>query len=71
MSLGIFRAFVLDEIAEIRFLALADRRLKRDRLLRHFQHRAHAIDREKDFFRHFFRRWLAPVFLEQAASAPA
>src|SRR5215471_9115662 len=41
----ILRALVLDKIAKVRLFAFADRRLERDRLLRHFQNRANAIDR--------------------------
>src|SRR5262249_29896003 len=41
-----FGRFILDEIAEAGVLAVAYRRLKRDGLLGHLQHRANALDRQ-------------------------
>ena len=65
MSHRIFRALVLDEIAEARVVAVADGRLQRDRLLRHLQHGADALDGQLDFLGDFFRRGLAAVFLHE------
>src|SRR6185312_2847314 len=61
----IFSALVLDKVTEVGFFTLADRRLQRDWLLRHFQHRADAIDRKQDLFGHFLRGWFAAIFLDQ------
>ena len=66
----IFRAFVLDEIAEAGVVAFADRGLQRDRLLRHLQHGADALDRQLDFLGDFLRRGLAAVFLDQLLLHP-
>src|SRR5437773_239320 len=41
-----FARLVLDEIADVRVFTVADRRLKRYRLLGHFQDRAHPFDRD-------------------------
>ena len=62
---GILRAFVLDEIAEVGVVAVADGRLQRDRLLRHLQNGADALDRQLNFLGDFLRGGLAAVFLDQ------
>ena len=67
---GVFSALVFDEVAEIRLLAFANRRLKRNRLLRHLQNRSHSIYRQQDFLRHFLRGWFAAVFLDQLLLHP-
>src|SRR5215469_14222004 len=50
----ILSAFVFDEIAETRIFTVTDRRLQRDRLLRHFQHGAHTCSRGLDLLSNLF-----------------
>src|SRR5690349_13697127 len=50
---------VLDEVAEVRVLLLADRRLERDRLLRDLHDPPHLLDREIHADRDLLRRGLA------------
>src|SRR5438045_9661637 len=54
---------VLDEVAEVRVLFLADRRLERDRLLRDLHHPPHLLDRQIHAHRDLLRRRLAPHLL--------
>src|SRR5215468_7357731 len=54
---------VLDEIAEVAVLFLADRRLERDRLLRDLDDLPHPLGRHLHDLTDFFRRRLAPIFL--------
>ncbi len=62
---------VLDEIAEVGVVAVADGGLQRDGLLRHLQDGADAVDGHLHFVGDFLRGGLAAEFLEQAASARA
>src|SRR5262249_10395594 len=61
----IFGAPVFDEIAKIRFLALAHRRLQPDGLRSHLEDRPQLIYRQADFFGRFVGRGFAPVFLHE------
>ena len=60
-----FGGLVLDEIAEVRVLAVADGRLQRDGLLRHFQNGAHAVHGHLHFVGDFLRRRFAAKILQQ------
>src|SRR4051794_36888492 len=44
------RVLVFDEVAEMRILLVADRRLERDRLLGDLQHLAHLLERHSELF---------------------
>src|ERR1022692_5064256 len=54
-----FGGLVLDEIAEVRILAVAHRRLQRDRLLCHFQDGTHPVHGQLEFIGQFLRRGFA------------
>src|SRR6185369_4416839 len=58
---------VLDEVAEMRILFLADRSLQRDRLLRDLQDLSHLRDRDVHPLRDLLRRRLAAQLLDQRA----
>src|SRR5215467_4171310 len=58
------RVLVLDEIAEMRILLVADRSLQRQRLLGDLEHLAHFLERHAEFFRQFLRRRLAADLVE-------
>src|SRR5438105_4676733 len=59
---------VLDEVAEVRVLLLADGSFERDRLLRQLEDGAHLRDRHVNFARDLFGRRLAPQLLNQSAA---
>ena len=61
------RVLVLDEIAEMRILLVADRRLQRDRLLGDLEHLAHFFQRHGELFRQLLRRRLAADFMQHLA----
>src|SRR4051812_10970239 len=60
------RALVLDEVAEVAILFLANRRLQRDRLLRDLLNLAHLVGRDLHLAADLLRGRLAAVLLHQA-----
>ena len=58
------RVLVLDEIAEMRILLIADRRLQADRLLRDLEDLAHLLQRHRQLFGKLFRRRLAADLMQ-------
>ena len=67
---GRHRRLVLDEVAQVRILFLADGGLQGDRLLRDLQDLAHLVHRQVDLLGDLFRSRLAPVLLHQVARGP-
>src|SRR5215831_15778384 len=61
---------VLDEVAEVAVLLLADRRLEGNGLLGDLQHLAHLVDRHFHLDRDLFRRGLASQLLHELARGP-
>src|SRR5262245_56650338 len=59
------RGLVLDEVAEMRILFLADRILERDRLLRDLEDLAHLVERQLHLLRDLFRSRLATELLHE------
>src|SRR5215469_631705 len=59
------RVLVLDEVAEMAILFLADRRLERDRLLRDLHDLAHLVRRQRHLFGDLFNRRIAAKLLQQ------
>src|SRR5438552_11101289 len=58
------RILVLDDIAEVRILLVADPRLQRDRLLGDFQHFSHLLERHAELFRELLWRRLAAYLVQ-------
>ena len=65
MSLGFSAPFILDKITEAGVVAIADRALKRDRLLGHLEHGTDALDGQLNLLGHLFRGRFSSVFLDQ------
>src|SRR5262245_17663867 len=63
-------ARVLDEIAEVRVVVLADWSIQRDRLLRGLEHALDLVHRELELLGHFLGRRLPAQLLDQAARRP-
>ena len=61
------RRVVLDEIAQLRILFLADGRLQAHRLLRYLLYPAHALGGKAHLLAYLLGGWLAPEVLEQLA----
>src|SRR5438034_7454383 len=61
---------VLDEVAQVAVLLLADRRLQRDGLLRDLQHLAHLVHGDVHLRRDLLRGGLAAEFLDELARGP-
>src|SRR5687767_10769536 len=61
---------ILDEVAKMRILLLADRSLERDRLLRDLQDLADLGDRDVHALGNLFRGWFAAKLLDQGAGGP-
>src|SRR6266496_1849696 len=61
---------VLDEVAEVAVLLLADRGLEADRLLRDLQDLADLVERELHLLRDLLRARLAPQLLDEVAARP-
>ena len=61
----IFGPFVLNEITQARLLAVSNRGLKRNGLLRHLQNSTHTLDGKVNLLCNLIRRWLAAILLDQ------
>src|SRR2546428_3797663 len=59
------RVLVLDEIAEVGILLIADRGFQRQRLLGDLEHLAHFLERHAELLGKLFGRGLAPDLVEQ------
>ena len=62
------RILVLDEIAEVRILLVADRRFEADRLLGDLHHLADLLERHGQPLGHFLGRGLAALLVEELAA---
>jgi hypothetical protein len=69
-STGEHDLLVLDEVAQVAVLLLADGCLERDRLLGDLEDLAHLVHRHFHLGRDLFRGWLASQLLHELAGGP-